>query len=214
MEPTIVYTGPERREDVEYRLRVEQMTREELIAALLTDAITGLPNLRAWHEDRGPYDATLMALLDVDGLKWVNDTWGHSAGHALLAAVGYGLKQSGLSVYRTGGDEFAIPLPKVEDYWRLQEVVNTSISQVKFSWLTENGTAAWAVGAQVSFGVGDTLDAADRMLGRVKELRQRQGKRSERGVQPVGLRLLSGTPEHTPETETVSTAVSLAIAGA
>lgn len=216
MTPTIsIYNGPDRRHDDDLRLRVAQMTREELVAALLTSAETGLPNLRAWQEDRGPYDANLMALVDVDGLKWVNDSWGHKAGDALLQAVALGLKNAGLEVYHSHGDEFLVHLPSALDYWKLDTIARRKVCTVRFGWLDEEGQPKYAVGANISFGVGDTLDAADRMLGRVKELRQGQGRRSPRGEMPVGLRLLNcSVVRPSPETETVEVAISLEVAGA
>ena len=51
------------------RKRVEQMTEDEKVRALLTDELTGLGNRRAWEEgSRRP----VQAMLDVEGFKWVN----------------------------------------------------------------------------------------------------------------------------------------------
>ena len=53
----------------------------------------------------------LLALLDLDGFKAVNDTLGHLAGDDVLKAVGHRLKQpwlAGSICARIGGDEFAL----------------------------------------------------------------------------------------------------------
>ena len=58
--------------------------------------------------DRQPY---LLAVVDVDGLKRINDRHGHARGDELIRAVGQGLgKLNGADTrcYRLGGDEFAI----------------------------------------------------------------------------------------------------------
>lgn len=52
-----------------------------------------------------------LAMIDVDGLKAVNDTWGHQMGDAVLLAVAQALRQSDAIVGRYGGDEFVAILP-------------------------------------------------------------------------------------------------------
>lgn len=80
-----------------------------------TDALTGLSNrrklktdLRLALEDGAPY---ALVLLDLNGFKSYNDSYGHGAGDALLAQLGEalaeGLRGVGLA-YRMGGDEFCV----------------------------------------------------------------------------------------------------------
>ncbi|GGM08430.1 GGDEF domain-containing protein [Dactylosporangium sucinum] len=79
------------------------------------DALTGLPNRRAFYQ-RGavlvadPSRHPLVAVvLDVDGFKEINDVYGHSAGDEVLVTIARRLSAcagTGL-VARLGGDEFA-----------------------------------------------------------------------------------------------------------
>lgn len=88
---------------------------QELVEALGTDALTGAAN-RAGLTSHG--EAAVRAgqpfallLLDLDGFKGVNDTYGHAAGDAVLVAMVSRLRtqlRSGDLVARLGGDEFAV----------------------------------------------------------------------------------------------------------
>ncbi|MGD9485317.1 bifunctional diguanylate cyclase/phosphodiesterase [Streptomyces sp. TRM70308] len=95
--------------------------RDRLRHLQLHDPVTRLPN-RALFFQRLSAALTDSATgrvglcyLDVDGFKAVNDTLGHAAGDALLAAVGQrlvhcaaGQRDGGQLVARLGGDEFAL----------------------------------------------------------------------------------------------------------
>jgi diguanylate cyclase (GGDEF)-like protein len=92
-----------------------------LVAMALTDGLTGLGNRRAFEEDldrekhraaRHGHSMTLV-LMDVDGLKEVNDSRGHPAGDDLLRRLGQAIARTARSEdrgYRIGGDEFALIL--------------------------------------------------------------------------------------------------------
>ncbi|MBW0146051.1 GGDEF domain-containing protein [Marinobacter arenosus] len=90
--------------------------------ASLTDALTGIPNKRALDEallrasqlsDRHDEEYSLI-LCDLDHFKSVNDNHGHVVGDHLLQLAAECLERSlrtSDSVYRFGGEEFAILLP-------------------------------------------------------------------------------------------------------
>jgi diguanylate cyclase (GGDEF)-like protein len=90
----------------------------------LTDALTGLPNRRALDEileqerqqagDRYNRRCALL-MIDLDGFKQINDTYGHPIGDSVLQQVTGVLRRSVRStdfISRYGGDEFAIILPE------------------------------------------------------------------------------------------------------
>lgn len=84
------------------------------------DALTGLPNRRAFDEAfaardeaGGPY---CLAVCDIDRFKRVNDDHGHAVGDRVLTAVGKMLVDEGGGhfVARHGGEEFAILLARID----------------------------------------------------------------------------------------------------
>jgi diguanylate cyclase (GGDEF)-like protein len=52
-----------------------------------------------------------IVMVDVDGMKAVNDTYGHQAGDGVLVAVAAALAHEGALIGRYGGDEFLVALP-------------------------------------------------------------------------------------------------------
>jgi diguanylate cyclase (GGDEF)-like protein len=83
-----------------------------------TDALTGLPNRRAWdaHLVEMLTDERCMTvtMLDLDHFKEFNDAHGHPAGDRLLRETAAAWREelrAGDLVARLGGDEFALLLP-------------------------------------------------------------------------------------------------------
>lgn len=124
--PLPVADAPEEvlRLDQAYRVMVARVRSalDALREASLTDALTGVGNRkRLFSEGQRLLDATLrggrpvsVLMLDLDHFKRVNDTHGHAAGDAVLAAFAALLRsllrQSDLFA-RYGGEEFAVLAP-------------------------------------------------------------------------------------------------------
>jgi diguanylate cyclase (GGDEF)-like protein len=104
------------------RLAKAEKAKAKLIAD--TDPLTGLANRRAFLRALGRRAAALgrsrkgfaLAMVDLDGFKPINDTFGHAAGDRVLEGIGSRLARAvgdGALIARTGGDEFALLLPRV-----------------------------------------------------------------------------------------------------
>jgi diguanylate cyclase (GGDEF)-like protein len=103
-----------------------QISHAELLAAEAHDsrhdALTGLPNRRAYEERlrhevaraRRHHRPLALCLLDLDGFKGVNDGLGHPAGDRVLRAVADAIRvtRAADEGFRIGGDEFAVLLPE------------------------------------------------------------------------------------------------------
>lgn len=86
------------------------------------DMLTGMPNRRAFFEQVEEHlsntDDCVVALLDLDGFKPINDNLGHFAGDQLLVEISTRLRRQSddtMLVARLGGDEFAILFRGVGD---------------------------------------------------------------------------------------------------
>nr|WP_256488204.1 diguanylate cyclase [Deinococcus sp. HSC-46F16] len=125
------------------------LERAEYLQALehaaLTDALTGLGNRRALDDALDEADTRLAAtgegyvlgVVDLDGMKRVNDERGHASGDDLLREFGRGLPAPGLHAYRLGGDEYALlgPVAPGDDptRWaeRLRRQVREAVARVQ-----------------------------------------------------------------------------------
>ncbi len=96
-----------------------------------TDSLTGLYNRRylqkALDEEKAKYEKYgihySVVVIDINGLKYVNDRFGHEAGDHMIFSVAKNLKGSTREtdvVARTGGDEFIVLLTNTDDKGALE----------------------------------------------------------------------------------------------
>jgi GGDEF domain-containing protein len=123
-------------EDVRAKMRA---AHEQLEVASETDSLTGLGNRRKLMADLEEVSRSgqpaVVVILDLDGFKAYNDTFGHPAGDSLLARLGARLQQAVERrgrAYRLGGDEFCA-------IWRAEEADRASAEAVSAAALCERG---------------------------------------------------------------------------
>jgi diguanylate cyclase (GGDEF)-like protein len=155
----------------------------ELESQANTDPLTGLGNLRALQRQlanlldvhkryRHPF---ALLLMDIDGLKRINDSHGHPAGDRVLMQVAMSLRRSIRSVdtaARIGGDEFCVLLPE-------QDLQTAAKLAARLATAIEEEVAApgdpsisVSIGVAASPEHGDDaealIDTADRAMYRAK----------------------------------------------
>jgi diguanylate cyclase (GGDEF)-like protein len=121
------------------------------------DNLTGLLGHRAFHEslderlDVDEPDAKFtLATIDIDDFKLVNDEHGHPAGDAALCEVADALRLSVRdhdTVFRVGGEEFAVLLPGLTaaDALPVAERLRAAVAEAPFepSLRVSIGLASW-----------------------------------------------------------------------
>jgi len=165
-------------------LKLER-NQERLTECSIRDSLTGLYNRRFLSERIGTMVAEAeggklsVILLDIDGFKSINDTWGHPFGDEVLAALGRIIRSSlrdGDRPCRYGGEEFVILMPDIalDDATCVAERIRERFSSEALA-----AASGEEVRASVSSGVAELrpgegprslLDRADKAMYEAKRL--------------------------------------------
>lgn len=119
----------------------------QLQQAACFDTLTGVLNRRQFQADVSRELGRVarhgagfsVVMMDLDGLKAINDTLGHNAGDARLRSLGAALRTSTRredTSYRLGGDEFAVLLPGAPPHRaeRVMARVAEAAAPARFTW--------------------------------------------------------------------------------
>ncbi|MEK1909872.1 MAG: diguanylate cyclase [Pseudomonas chlororaphis] len=163
-----------------YREHLEEQRQKALI-----DPLTGLPNRAAWSERlehevaqwQQHGNTLLLAMLDLDHFKRINDNYGHLAGDKVLKIIAGVLRKrlrGNDFIARFGGEEFVLLIP--DTTWpvgaRLAETLRAAIEACPFHFKGERVTITMSIGMS-AFKPGERSDLvlkrADQALYRAKE---------------------------------------------
>jgi diguanylate cyclase (GGDEF)-like protein len=184
-------------EDVRSKMRA---AHQQLEIASETDSLTGLRNRRRLMSDLRDITTSgqpaVLVLLDLDGFKSYNDTFGHPAGDSVLTRVGTRLQQAidgrGYA-YRLGGDEFCA-------IWHVDETGRASAEAVSAAAMCERGEGFSITAAYGGVALPSEASDAEAAL-RLADLRMyslKSGSRSSSSIQTTGV-LLQALAELRPE---------------
>jgi diguanylate cyclase (GGDEF)-like protein len=153
---------------------------DQVRSLAISDPLTGLANYRRLlavieselDRSRRTHRPFSLVLLDMDGLKAINDRYGHLVGSRALVRLGKILRNHSRAIdtpARYGGDEFAVVLPEAPK--ELAARVSARIRE-RLSGETEEPSLSVSAGLAAYPEDGDTaeklLAAADRTLYRMK----------------------------------------------
>lgn len=190
----------------------ERRARATVLALSQTDPLTGLFN-------RGQLFPTLeqevqrtrrsgrgfcVLMVDLDGLKAINDSMGHLRGDDVLRSLGRVITGSirGVdSAYRYGGDEFLILLPETEfiGAYVVAEKIRAGVEEIGDALGTDAGTTSVSIGLVSHPEDGSSTDelmiAADRAMYQAKSLGKNQISGNPRPPRSGQRRLLATAEE-------------------
>ena len=143
---------------------------DQVRSMAVSDPLTGLANYRRLisvleaeldrsRRTRRPFS---VALLDMDGLKAINDQFGHLVGSRALVRLGKIIRSHSRAIdtaARYGGDEFALVLPEAGP-----EIAARVVARIRERLAAETEQPALSVSAGVSAFPGDG-DTAEKLLG-------------------------------------------------
>jgi diguanylate cyclase (GGDEF)-like protein/PAS domain S-box-containing protein len=165
----------------------EHLRNAALKRAAEHDRLTGLFNRASFDRRlaaamrRADSDAVMVALIDLDGFKDVNDTLGHLVGDRVLVAIAEHLHQRirrGMFLARWGGDEFALLFPPA----MTQEAASGFLRELigELDEVVALGSSALTIGATCGLARMDQPGTGEEIMRRA-DLALYQGKEHGRG---------------------------------
>jgi diguanylate cyclase (GGDEF)-like protein len=171
-----------------------------LLRRALRDPLTGLPNRAAFDEDlrralaKPAGRPLLVAYLDLDQFKIINDALSHAAGDALLrelAGLMRALLPADAELYRLGGDEFAVLQPCVQDAEasNLLDSLCERVADFRFAWeaglISTQVSIGYALSERPAADYGELLAQVDAACFTAKELGGNRVQHAAPGEQAV-----------------------------
>lgn len=170
--------------DAQQRLSRQSQQIHEYLTEARTDELTGLPNRRAIERiakqelsgESSASTASILAIVDIDHFKKVNDLYGHAAGDATLRFVANQLQQelsANATVARFGGEEFLILMRSpLNDSTGKLEKVRAKISEQPVEYEQQQISVTISGGVSrmsQSSGFPAAMQRADQALYRAKQ---------------------------------------------
>ena len=169
----------------------ERRARSAFLQISLTDPLTGLFNRSQIYSTldqeirrtRRSARGFCILMIDLDGLKAVNDTFGHHHGDDVLRHLGTVIRRSIRTVdtaYRYGGDEFVVLLPETDivGAFVVAEKIRAGTQELGMSLGIEGIDASVSIGLvshpEDGFTVEELMIAADRAMYQAKSLGKNQ----------------------------------------
>lgn len=168
-------------QDLVRRAREEEALLETIEVDELTGVLTRQAGERHLQELQSRGTSASLCMVDLDGLKFVNDNLGHSRGDTYLreaaGALSRSCRQGQDLVCRYGGDEFLVIFAQMapDDVRQRMEAVRNDLEQrareLTFPMVLSYGVARW----EPPEAWEDVLEKADREMYAMKTIHKEQG---------------------------------------
>ena len=170
---------------------VKKRNEEKIIYQSQHDALTGLPNRTSLlsrlkqaiaYSDRENYN-TVVAFVDLDYFKKINDTCGHQKGDMLLVEAAQRIQgelRKHDMVARVGGDEFIILMEKVEEPSVATRVCQRILDQLKKPFALEGNH--FYISASIGLSIFPLDDKIPEELIRKADIAMYHAKDKGRGI--------------------------------
>ncbi len=214
----------------------ERRVRARVLELSQSDSLTGLYNRgqlfprleqevqRTRRSGRG----FCVLMIDLDGLKAINDSMGHLRGDEVLRAVGRVIAGSIRGVdaaYRYGGDEFLVLLAETEfvGAYVVAEKIREGVEEIGASLASEEAKTSVSIGLvshpEDGWSTEELMIAADRAMYQAKSLGKNQISGNPRPRRTTPRRLLTApeeasAPAPTPAPEPVAEPAAASVAAA
>ena len=163
---------------IEEKTKEIELKNKALIEQIHTDDLTGLANRRSLLEDLERSSSALVALVDIDSFRTINELYGEESGNMILKEFAKLLSESipECKHYRIGGDVFAYMKENVgEDIALCKENVERLIqkcSQTHFCIPSYNIDIQIDITVGLSYGNEQILQKASMALKKAKEMNE------------------------------------------
>lgn len=169
----------------------------------LTDNLTSLPNSRYMYSffdqeknraERHGYPLVLM-MMDLDGFKKVNDTYGHHIGDEVLRQIAHVVRRqvrSGDTLVRYAGDEFVAVLHRATHEIVVEMKARVQLAVEQFAYEVRPGRVA-RIGISIGFAtygqdgelIDELMEVADQRMYEDKIARRRKAWGARAGAGPT-----------------------------
>lgn len=151
-----------------------KLYREKIEYLSYHDGLTGLYNRRFFEEELHRLDRErnlplCIIMADMNGLKLINDSFGHLVGDEMLIKVSDVLKKTCRSdeiIARIGGDEFVILIANIDhdQVVNLANRIESNLSEEKIDNLSLSVSLGWSVKTDNTENINDIFREAENMM--------------------------------------------------
>lgn len=176
-----------------YGKLVLRRMNKKLSLLYIMDSLTGLYNRMAYdrlavplYESCMKTDRSIMIMfVDVDRLKYINDTFGHDMGNLAISSTAAAIReccpQSAVAM-RYGGDEFVVLVPDYgkDEAKKLRDTITETLQKMACGYHAEfpiEASIGYAIAQPGEKSLNDWIDEADEKMYEVKKARKVERKK-------------------------------------